>query len=475
MIRRVKTAFMRNRVAVVYALLGLSIFLVGVCAFITYYYSIEVNQARQVAIQRYSTIESSIQLLSDLKDMETGQRGYIITADSDFLEPYHSGKENVKAQLATLGKLIGSTDRQTDLVKKKIITVIKNKSDELEKSIHITNTFGKDSAQKYVGTKVGKAQMDSLRGFVHELSQMERAQLLHMKQVVDHNEKMNDTIRFIAFVLIGLTSLAALLALIQKQQNINELVEGLRKSNEELEEKVADRTKQLTEANQAKDHFLGMATHDLKSPIANVLGLIELMRLENKDRPNSDLEYLGYMKDSCTGMQRLISNLLDLNRIEHGVSTIKMREVALSKLITKVGRDFLAHAQKKNIALLVDSSDDVIQTDPDALSRILENLVSNAIKFSPHGKRVQLKASRQHENILFEVADQGPGISAEDMPKLFGKFQKLSNKPTGGEGSTGLGLSITKEITILLGGEISVKSRVGIGTTFTVAIPRLIK
>lgn len=403
--------------------------------------------------------------------METGQRGYIITGDSEFLEPYNNAKLITKLEIDTLNKLINDNEPQTNLLKGKIITAINNKSEDIENSIGIVNTYGQDSAARRVDTKIGKTHMDTLRILIQDLVQRERALLSEQNQKLEKNTRMEDIVRFFAFAIISLTSLVALIALLTKQRNINELIESLKKSNEELEQKVQDRTKQLVEANEAKNHFLGIASHDLKVPISGVLGLIELLNLENKNRPEREVEYLNYMQDSCKNMQRLISNLLDINRIERGATTIKKQEIDLRKFLSKLERDFSHQAKKKNIELIVIAIDGVIQTDPDALSRILENLLSNALKFSTRDRSVNLRTTIIDGKIKFEIIDEGPGITSDDIPKLFGKFQKLTNQPTGGEGSTGLGLSIVKELTILLGGEIAVTSNVGEGTVFSVIIP----
>ena len=454
----------------IYVLLVLSVLLVIASAFITYYNTREKKQSTQTVIRRYQSIGSSIQLLSLLKDMETGQRGYIITGDSEFLEPYNTAKSKIKEETDSLNKLINDNEPQMNLLEGRILTAIHNKSTDLESSINIVNTFGRDSAARRVDTKIGKAHMDTLRILVQDLIQRERTLLSQQNQKLDRNTRLEDTIRFFAFTLIGLTSMMALIMLIQKQRSINELIDSLKKSNEELEQRVKDRTKQLVEANHAKDHFLGIASHDLKVPISGVLGLIELMNLENKNRPEKEAEYLSYMQDSCNNMQRLISNLLDINRIERGATNIKKQDVNLKRLLTKLEREFSHQAKKKNIELVINSIDEVISTDMDALSRILENLLSNAIKFSAGDSRIHLRTANIGDSIKFEIIDQGPGIPSEDIPKLFDKFQKLTNQPTGGEGSTGLGLSIVKELTILLGGEITVTSKVGEGTIFTVVI-----
>jgi signal transduction histidine kinase len=453
----------------IYLLLILSVFMVGISAYITHRNTLEKQRDTQMVFRRYQSIESSTELLSLIKDMETGQRGYIITGDSDFLEPYSEARSVIQATKDSLRNLIDDNEHRTSL--KRLFTTLENKTRELENIVTISNTFGQDSAVKRVETGIGMAHMDTLRTLIQELIQRERTLLTVRNQELEKNTRVEDTARFFAFALIGLTSLAALITLIRKQNSIKKLIEELQKANEELELKVGERTKQLVEANQAKDHFLGIASHDLNAPISGILGFLELMKLENGNRSETETEYLSYMRDSCNSMQRLISNLLDVNRIERGATIIKKDEVDLKSLLTRIETNFTHQAKKKNIELFVDKPESSIQTDRDALTRILENLLSNAIKFSLTDRSVQLKTVVMGDQVKFEIIDKGPGIPPEEMPNLFGKFQKLSNRPTGGEGSTGLGLSIVRELAHLLGGDITVTSRVGYGTTFTLIMP----
>jgi signal transduction histidine kinase len=455
----------------IYLLLILSVLLVIISAIITYRNTQEKAEATAAVIRRYESIESSIQLFSYLKDMETGQRGYIITGDSEFLEPYDSAKVRIKAETDTLNYLVQDDEQQASLLEEKIIRSINNKTEDLEKSINIVNKFGKDSAARKVIKKTGKAHMDTLRILINELIQRERAILSQQNQKLIQNTKLEDMIRFFSFTMIGLTSLVAFVILIQKQRSINELIEKLKKYNEELEQTVKERTIQLLSANQAKDHFLGIASHDLKVPIAGILGLIELMNLENKSRSEKEKEYLGYIQGSCLNMQQLISNLLDINRIEQGATTIKQEDVDLKNLQAKLESSFSPQAQKKNIELDIRVPDDMIKTDPEILYRILENLISNAIKFSPRHKSVSVQTIKKGDQLIFEIMDHGPGIPGDEIPVLFEKFQRLTNKPTGEESSTGLGLSIVRELVKLLKGEITVTSKVGEGSLFTVIIP----
>ena len=314
--------------------------------------------------------------------------------------------------------------------------------------------------------------MDTLRILVEDLVIRERAFLSEQNNRLERNTRMEDIVRFFSFGLVGLTSLLALLAIFRRQQSIKELIKSLNKANEELELKVEERTKQLSDANQAKDHFLGIASHDLKVPLAGVLRIIELMKLDSHSRSASEMEYLNSMEESCSNMQQLISDLLDISRIERGDITGEEEKIDLSGFVAKILKDFSHQAEKKKIRIaLIGTAEGEIVTNPDILKRVLDNLLSNAIKFSNSHTVIQLQVQKVDDNVIFKIDDQGPGIPPEEIPLLFEKFQRLTNRPTGGEDSTGLGLFIVQELITKLGGRVAVSSKVGEGSTFTVFIP----
>ena len=439
-------------------------------AFITYYNTREKEQLVQIVIKRYKSVNASENLLSLLKDMEAGQRGYLITGDSDFLEPYDEAKGKITAATDTLYKLAYDNEDQANLITGQIVKAIDRKTSDLESVINLANSHGRDSAAIRVGTKIGKAHMDTIRILVRDFIQREKILLELQNEKLERRTRVEDNVRFSAFALIAITSLAAILNLLDKRRNINQLVKNLEIANVTLEKKVEERTKDLVAANRAKDHFLSIASHDLKAPIVGILGLIRLMKTDKSGRSETDREYLAYMEESCHNMYYLISNLLDINRIEQGENTIKKQSVSLPNLLNQIKNEFESQAQRKQIKLSIIQTDGTLHTDPNALQRILENLLSNAIKFSPKDTTVCLRVISASGQVRFEVIDEGPGIPQEEMNELFNKFSRLSNKPTGGEESSGLGLSIVKELVRLIDGDISVESTLHKGSVFSVTL-----
>lgn len=241
----------------------------------------------------------------------------------------------------------------------------------------------------------------------------------------------------------------------------------------DLEQKIIKVNDALIQLNVEKDHFLGIAAHDLKSPINSVLGLINLLKRE-ENLTESQLEYLSIMERSCIGMKSLVSNLLDINKIEQGGAALQKEVIEITDLLNTQKNIFNDLALQKGITLNFEENtqNTSLLADKDALNRVLENLISNAIKFSVSSTEVKLQVSATPTHVNFKITDQGPGISKNDLPKLFGKFQRLSARPTGGESSSGLGLSIVKELVELMKGKISVETKEHEGSTFTVEIPR---
>lgn len=462
---------MKMKINTIYGLLIASLVLTVVNAAITYDNIREKEESTDQIIKSYKIIQSSTQMLVLFMDMETGERGFIITGDSAFLDDYRQADKMLKTEMDTLSSL--TSDKVVhDHRQRAILALSRAKRRELEHALRAADRARMNNPRLTLVTEAGNQKLDSLRTLVEGIVEQEEQVLQEHNLLLADNRKL-DPLRFSAFGLIGVTCFLAFVTLQRNEQSNRRLLKKLRAANSKLEEKVQKRTRQLVAANQAKDHFLGIATHDLKAPINGVLGLVGIMKLEQRERNSPDLEYLTRMEESCKKMQRLITDLLDVNRIDQGLTHIRKESVDISRLVERVETEFSHQAQQKGIRLMVNKVALHLHTDADALSRILENLMSNAIKFSPWHRTIQLVATPVGDAVQFEVKDEGPGIAEDDLPKLFGKFQRLANKPTSKENSTGLGLAIVKELTTLLNGSITVKSTVGIGTVFTVIIPGL--
>lgn len=240
-----------------------------------------------------------------------------------------------------------------------------------------------------------------------------------------------------------------------------------------MENQIISANEKLKQLNTEKNSFMAMATHDLKNPLNSISGLTILLKMES-GLTRDGLDLVAMIEKSSNRMRDLISRLLDYNKIEQGKTEANLRETDILELLNKQIVAFREQAKKKDIKLQLATQlrddDTKLTSDPELLDQIFDNLISNALKFSKGGSRVGVRLKYSGNHFVIEVADQGQGIRPDEMSKLFLPFTKLSNKPTGEETSTGLGLSIVKRLVEILGGSISAESEVGKGTTFRVAI-----
>ncbi len=462
------------------SLLVLSILLTVVSAVITYLNVQQKKEAISLVIHNYKVIQASTRLLSLLKDMELGHRGYLITADTSFLQPYQEALMDIDHDIDTLTSLVKSNERQLDILQQKLIPLVDRKRSNLAQSFLILKTFGSDSASHFASMKIAKASMDSIIYWTTNFTEYEQAMLKERNENLEQRYFFNDVVRFSSFALIGITSLAALFTIANKEKDNKRLLLELQQFNQQLEQKVKDRTRELEDANknlmrlnEEKNHFLSITTHDLKAPLAGISGLLELMKLEGASLTPKHLGYIQLMEETCENMQRLISDLLDISSIEQRTTRLSFQPISIPKIISELEDRFRTWATKKNIQLIFDCqhAPSSITTDHDALVRILDNILSNAIKFSHTNKTVTMAVTTENSLVRFDMKDEGPGIRLEERHKLFRKFQKLSARPTDGESSTGLGLSIVKDLVYLLKGTIEVESKFGKGTNVIVRLP----
>ena len=240
----------------------------------------------------------------------------------------------------------------------------------------------------------------------------------------------------------------------------------------------------LREMNEEKNEFMGIAAHDLRNPLGAITGYAEILIEEMESlqpsvpEPGARAvreagECAGRIRETSRRMAEMVQNLLDANRIERGEMQLSLAPLDLSQTVAAVLETQRPRAVAKQQTLHWQNEVGAVSVLADAtvLTQVIENLISNAVKYSPAGKNIFVRLRRLQEGTLCEVQDEGPGLSAEDQKKLFGKFARLSAKPTGGENSTGLGLSIVKKMVEAMNGRVWCESELGRGATFIVEFP----
>jgi len=213
-------------------------------------------------------------------------------------------------------------------------------------------------------------------------------------------------------------------------------------------------------------------SHELRTPLNSILGFSEVLLSANQLN-DKQKRWVGNIQTSGERLLNLINDILDLAKIEAGKMQLRVEEFSVHDVCEGLLNMFRPLAEKKNIELRgqIDPGIPVMRQDVTKLQHILQNLLSNAIKFTPEGGRVLMKAYADATHVILQVQDTGVGIAPEEQSLVFEKFRQAGNPLTREQGGTGLGLSIVRELSKLLGGEATVQSDIGRGSTFTVRIP----
>ncbi|MDT8322609.1 MAG: tetratricopeptide repeat protein [Bacteroidota bacterium] len=263
-------------------------------------------------------------------------------------------------------------------------------------------------------------------------------------------------------------------ALEQANEEIRKHEGMLEQQAAEIERTNRELTRQnalLEQLNSEKNDLMGIVSHDLRNPIGGIRMLAESITEEGRSA-----EYMRrkavMVYETADELLVLVRNLLDINRLESGRMQLDSEPVPVAPILVRVREEHARWAERKDIRIHVDRTEDVSALgDDSAIKQILDNLLSNAIKYSPAGSTVHCGITRDADGVRIVVRDHGPGFTEEDRAMLYQKFAKLSARPTGGEYSNGLGLSIVKKLVDTMHGSIRCDSVPGEGSTFTVTLP----
>jgi two-component system sensor histidine kinase BarA len=258
-------------------------------------------------------------------------------------------------------------------------------------------------------------------------------------------------------------------------RNLVSMQDRLRKVNSDLDRKVDELARAnlaLYESNRLKSDFLATVSHELRTPLNSILGFSDVL-LTGNHLADKQQRWVGNIKSSGERLLALINDILDLAKIEAGKMHVRLEEFSVHDVCEGMLTMFRPMAEKKNIDLRgqIDPGVPVLRQDPVKLQQVLSNLLSNAIKFTPEGGRVLLKAEADAGQLVLTVTDTGVGIAPEEQALVFEKFRQGGMPLTREHSGTGLGLSIVRELSKLLGGEVTLRSELGRGSTFTVRVP----
>jgi signal transduction histidine kinase len=291
------------------------------------------------------------------------------------------------------------------------------------------------------------------------------------QQVIDETRKRNFLI-----VLSSLTLVFLAITAVQyrKRNEQRDQIEEQRRKIEIKSEQLEQRNKHLQALDDEKNNLIKILAHDLRTPINQIQGLAQLVLLENGTLQDAQKLLISQIMDTSVRLNKMISHLLDVDAIENDRVTVFMDDININALVQQSVSTFEKQAMSKKISLKFISLCEgcVVKGDSLFVIQVMENLISNAIKFSPSGKHVNVSVGDYGDHVRISVKDEGPGLTEDDMEKLFKKFQRLSARPTNGEMSVGLGLSIVKKYVEMMKGRVWCESHPNEGATFIVEFPK---
>jgi len=441
-----------------------------------------------------------------LLNMETGQRGYLLTVSDDYLEPYKTGQQRIAREISRLQELMTDNQVQRQNVAK-LTALLEERLGQMEHALGLHRTQGAAAAMQFVKTNQGHATMAEVRELFQQMSAEEERILAERRaeerRSLQRNFWLSATLSALVAALMVVIYLlvhretkvraqaaeqldrvnASLEARVREStrhlSEANEALQAeieqrkraeseLQRSHDLLEERVRERTAELVEASAARSRFLSAASHDLRQPLQSLMLLNATLRDQNLHPLAARI--VETQQNSLESMTRLVHALLNINRLESGAVEPEISDFLLDGMLEELRSEFAPLAHSKGVALHVDAARIAVRSDPTLLREIVQNLLANAVRYTDQGE-VRVRARETAGGVRIEVQDTGPGIPEEQHDLIFEEFQQLRPKAgMRGEGF-GLGLAIVRHAARVLGVRIELSSQVGVGATFSLTVP----
>jgi len=418
-------------------------------------------------------------------DAETGQRGYLLTGEDRYLQPYTAALDVIRDGLANLGELYRQDDRpDARLVRLKAL--IDEKLGELARTIELAKAGRRDEALALVKTDSGKAAMDRIRAVLTGLIENAEGQVSSRLDDLDRASTLLLWVVGLGAVLIVLFGGGAAWVVVRNTAELVAAQRELQVTNASLEERVAERTISLTRANEEIQRFAYIVSHDLRSPLVNIMGFTSelevsaeaLRRYLGGDAMQADKakaaamedipEAIGFIRASTGRMDSLINAILKLSR--EGGRELNPEPIDLVKLFAATAASVKHQLDEANAALSVPDKAPIVVSDRLALEQIVNNVVDNAVKYLARDRpgRIAIVVTPSPGRVSIAISDNGRGIAAQDLERIFELFRRAGVQDRPGEG---IGLAHVRALARRLGGDISVRSEPGRGSTFQIDLP----
>lgn len=456
------------------------------------------TQARAVRVRAYTLNNATTVVLVDMLNAETGVRGYALTDDRAFLAPYTMMRTRIGTELAAMrhtADVAGATagGQSVDATTADVLTALDHLVSAIDR--------GESSSTVNALLRTGKTAMDRLRGQAAHLVAAPTAVLTTRNQI-NSLESVLSTLNIAGLVvgsLAGLVGVALFTSGISRRvtataanadrlgrgeplhpvtdarDELGRLTHSLTRAQQLLVTRTAEieaARDQAVRANAAKSTFLSNTSHELRTPLNSILGFTQLLELS--DLGEEDRQSVTRILVAGRHLLNLINELIDTARVESGELTLSVEPVTVGPLIQETVQLFLPLATDRSVAIRHERTDQplTVYADQQRLRQVLVNLMSNAVKYNRYGGTITVTCQAEGANrVGITVADTGPGLTSDDLQRLFVPFDRLGHEESGVEG-TGIGLPLAKALTEAMGGQLSVTSILGEGSVFTIALRR---
>ncbi len=444
----------------------------------------EVTAARAV---RSATAD----LLSLVQDAETGQRGFLLTKDETYLEPYSVAVSKLAGQRADLERAAARLHEVGPLLQR-VTSELDQKMAELAATVEATRRGDTEAAMRLVRSGAGKRLMDDLRADLNAILTRSEAEL---REAIDSQVIASTRLRWttiIGAILILAMAGAASWTIMSYTRELVAARREVETLNVGLEERVRERTDALVKANEEVQRFAYIVTHDLRAPLVNIMGFtseLEAMfkpidayvgagadatpdqKAAAEEALRVDVaEAIGFIRSSTRKMDALINAILKISR--EGRRELRAESVDLAALIETAAAAVHHQASaEEGGGIELDSQVPRITSDRLSLDQVMGNLLDNAIKYRAPERPIRIAVRTRRERrgwVKIEIEDNGRGIAPTDHERIFELFRRAGSQNTAGEG---IGLAHVRTMVRNLGGDIAVRSELGKGTTFTVTLP----
>ncbi len=483
-----RATFVRTTVGLVLASLGVVAFIAGASIWLSLNAESNFTQLLRARAIRSATVD----LMSLMQDAETGQRGYLLTHDEAYLAPYTKAVAHFAERLGALNGEAGDLPTLRRAIER-LSPLLQSKLAELKTTVDLARSGQSSAAMTIVRGNAGNDLMDQARAIFASL--LERSDNALRDGIAEQRQEIQ-WLRLAAVgggIVIFAMATAAAWTIIRYTRELLDARGELETLNAELEQRVRLRTEALARANAEIQRFAYIVTHDLRSPLVNIMGFTSELEASLKTlaaqfasegegaAPGVAMteaqlalavdvpEAINFIRSSAVKMDKLINAILKISR--EGGRRQRPERVNLEALLKRAANAVHHQTSLGGGGLSVDSKGGEIITDRLSLEQIVYNLIDNAIKYRAPGRPIQIHARTRRlpsGQVAIEIEDNGRGIAEGDRERVFELFRRSGPQDVAGEG---IGLAYVRTMARNLGGEVTLESRLGYGSTFTVLLP----